>query len=256
MRRSALALLALPLAATACGGGRSSASATAATKEDPAAAVRNAARKTAAAGSEHLELLARVVSGGQTIELRGGGDFDTKARLGSLHATLATGGVNGAIDEVSHGTTIFVKSDLLTAMLPAGKAWIKLDLAKLARARGFDLPSLLGQDPSQAFKQLQSLRGVTQTGTAQIGGVATTRYHATIDVSKLPSATKTSSGAYDVWIGADGYVHRVRAVISNAGTKATVTTDFSGYGDKVSVDVPPATEVFDGSGTAIPGLGG
>lgn len=254
MRRSAFALLALPLAAAACGGGKSNSGAPA--SEDPAAAVKSAAVKTAAAGSERLALLGTVVSGGQTIEITGSGAFDTKAHLGSLHATLSAGGINGPIDEVSKGNAVYVKSELLSAMLPADKAWIKLDLAQLAKSNGLDASALLTEDPSQALTQLQSLRNVTKIGTAQVGGVATTRYHATIDVSKLSGTAKTGTGSYDVWIGADGYVHRVRAVIASSGSKATVTSDFSGYGDKVSIAVPPASQTFDGSGTKIPGLGG
>jgi hypothetical protein len=254
VRRSVLALLALPLAAAACGGAKNHSAAP--LSSDPATAVKSAAVKTAAAGSEHLTLLGSVVAGGQTIEISGSGAFDTKAHLGSLHATLSAAGINGPLDEVSKGKAVYVKSELLSALLPAGKAWIKLDLAQLAKSNGLDASALLSEDPSQALTQLQSLRNVTKVGTAQVGGVATTHYHATIDVSKVSSATKKATGSYDVWIGDDGYVHRVRAVIASPGSKATVTSDFSGYGDKVTVDVPPASQTFDGSGTKIPGLGG
>jgi hypothetical protein len=48
----------------------------------------------------------------------------------------------------------------------------------------------------------------------------------------------------------------VRATITSKASKATVTTDFSGYGDKVTVTLPPASQVYDGTRTKIPGLGG
>jgi hypothetical protein len=252
MRRPVLALLAVPLVAAACGGGKSSVP----PPSDPVAAVKGAAVKTAAAGSEKVGLVASIASGGQTVELKGSGGFDTKAHLGSLHATLAAGSISGALDEVSQGTALYVKSDLFGAMLPAGKSWIKLDLAQLARSQGLDISSLLSQDPSQALKQLESLKNVTKVGAEQLGGVATTHYTAAIEVSKLTGAAKGGTGDYDVWIGDDGYVHRVRATIISKGSKATVTTDFSGYGNKVTVDVPPKSQVYDGTGTAIPGLGG
>lgn len=252
MRPAVLVLLLVPLVAAACGGSKSSAP----TSSVPTAAVKGAAVKTAAAGSEKLGLVASIVGGGRTVELKGTGGFDTKAHLGSLHATLAAGSISGALDEVSQGTTLYVKSDLLGAMLPAGKLWIKLNLAQLAKSQGVDISSLLSQDPSLALKQLQSLKNVTKVGTEQISGVATTHYTAAIDVSKLSGAVKGGTGDYDVWIGDDGYVHRVRATINSKGSKATVTTDFSGYGDKVTVDVPPSAQVYDGTGSAIPGLGG
>jgi len=254
VRRSALALAALPLAVTACGGSKSTLSVT--LSQDPAAAVKSAALKTAAAGTEQLTMNGRVVSGGQIVQIDGSGSFDTKAHLGSLHATLSAGGIDGTLDEVSKGTAIYVKSDLLSTLLPAGKQWIKLDLGALARARGVNASALLSEDPSLALEQLQSLSGVTKVGTEQVAGVATTRYHATIDVSKLPGTVKAGSAAYDVWVGDDGYVHRVRTVIASGGSKATVTTGFSGFGAKVTVEVPPAAKTVDGRGMTIPGLGG
>jgi len=250
MRRAVLAFLVVPLAVAACGGKSSSSK-----SQDPLAAVKAAAAKTAAAGSEQLSLDATVATSGQTISLKGNGGFDSKAHLGSMHATLSVGSINGVLEEVSKGTAVYVKSDLLSAVLPAGKTWIQLDLAKLAKSQGIS-SSLFSLDPSQALAQLQSLKNVTKVGTEQVGGVSTTHYKAAIDVAKLPSAAKASAGTYDVWIGDDGYVHRVRATITSKSTTATVSTDLSGYGNKVTVAVPPASQVYDTHGASIPGLGG
>ena len=250
MRRVVLALVVVPLVFAACGGKKS-----AATPSDPLAAVKAAAAKTTAAGSEHLALVASVVTGSQTVSLKGAGDVDTKAHLGSMHATLSTGSINGALDEVSKGTALYVKSDLLAPLLPAGKTWIQLDVAKLAKSQGIS-SSLFSLDPSESLAQLQSLKDVTKVGTEQLAGAATTHYTAAIDVSKLPAAAKAGSGTYDVWVGDDGYVHRVRVTIKSKSSNATVTSDLSGYGDKVSVTVPPASQVYDSRGAPIPGLGG
>src|SRR5436305_1481318 len=86
--------------------------------------------------------------------------------------------------------------------------------------------------------------------------LAAVKSTAAIDVSKLPATAKADSGTYDVWIGDDGYVHRVRVTIKSKSSNATVTSDLSGYGDKVSVTVPPASQVYDSRGAPIPGLGG
>ena len=125
MRRVTFALpfLAIPLAAAACGGGKS-ATRTAALPDDPLAAVKGAARKTAQAGSEHTKLAGSVVASGQTITFTGGGAFDTKTQLGSMSVDLSISGLNSTVDEVSHGTVVYVKSDLISAMLPAAKKWI------------------------------------------------------------------------------------------------------------------------------------
>jgi hypothetical protein len=196
------------------------------------------------------------VASGQTVTFAGAGDFDTKKHLGSLSGTISVGGLNGAIDEVSSGTVAYVKTDLLSAFLPAGKTWAKLDLAKTAQAQGADITSFLSQDPTQALTQLQSLSSVVKVGTATVGGAATTHYSARIDLSKLKGAAKTGTGRYDVWIGEDGYVHRVKAIVTTGGTTSTLTTDLSSFGEPVSVDVPKPAETFDATNASIPGLGG
>lgn len=248
-----MSLLALPLAAAACGGSKGGSSSNAA---DPAAAVKGAAGKTVQAGSEHLKIVGRVVANGQIVTFTGTGDFDTKKHVGSLSGNVAAGALNGAIDEVSIGTVAYVKSELLSAFLPAGKTWVKLDLAKTAKVQGIDITSVLSQDPTQALTQLQSLSGVAKVGTATLGGVATTHYRARLDLSKLKGAAKTGTGRYDVWIGEDGYVHRVKAIVTTGGVTSTLTTDLSAFGEPVSVDVPKAADTFDGTNASIPGLGG
>jgi uncharacterized protein DUF2092 len=238
--RVALTLLLLPLVATACGGSkRTTASAS------PLATVKSAAQKTLAAGTAHLTLSAQVVSGGQTVSVAGKGAFDAKAHDGSLDADFNAGAVSGSVQEVQKGTAVYLKSDLFALALPAGKTWIKLDLAKAAKGSGVDLRTLLAQDPSKALQELQSLKDATKVGSETVGGVSTTHYRA-----------QSARGSYDMWIGDDGYLHRVRAVVSASGGKATVTTDLSSYGSGVSVTVPPAKQIYDATNTSIPGLGG
>jgi hypothetical protein len=258
MRRFVFAMpfLAVPLAAAACGGGKSGSATTAALPDDPPAAVNGAARKTTQIGSEHVKLSGRVVATGQKITFAGSGELDTKARLGSMSVDFSAGGVNSTLDEVSHGTEVYVKADLLTAMLPAGKTWVKLDLAKVAKSAGVGLSSFLSQDPVQALTQLQSLRGVAKVGETQLDGVSTTHYRGRIDLAVLTGTRMVGTGRYEVWIGGDGYVHRVKAIVMTGGTTSTVTSDLSAFGEPVSVKLPPASETFDGSNSNIPGLGG
>ena len=82
MRRTLVLLLALPLAAAACGGGGGSKSAS--SGSTPLAAVKSAAQKTYAAGSEALALTANVVASGQPVALGGNGSFDIKGERGSM----------------------------------------------------------------------------------------------------------------------------------------------------------------------------
>jgi len=258
MRRATFLLLLVPLAAAGCGGSK----AKNANSASPLDAVRSAAQKTEQSGSAHLSLTAKVVAGGQNVDLKGDGAFDVKAHDGSLNATFDASALSGTIQEVQKGTDLYLKSDLFALALPAGKTWIKLDLAKAAKSRGVNLQALLAQDPSASLKALQALRSATKIGTEQVGGVATTHYRAQIDTSKLSGASSLpSAGTYDVWVGDDGYIHRVEAVVSAGKTSsgnvnATVTTDLSSFGSKVNVTVPPSGETYVTRGGSIPGLGG
>ncbi len=186
------------------------------------------------------------------MTFKGSGDFDTKKRLGSLSADFSAGGLNGSLDEVSSGRDAYIKSELLSALVPGGKTWVKLDPVKTAKAQGVSIASFLSLDPTQALTQLQALRDVQKVGSAS----GTTHYRATIDLSKLKSAAKTGTGRYDVWIGEDGYVHRVKAIVTTGGSTSTVTTDLSAFGEPVSVTLPKPADTYDGTNASIPGLGG
>jgi hypothetical protein len=235
MRRLALLVLVLPLAA--CGGGSKAPSSSA----SPLDAVKAAAQKTYAAGSEALALTANVEVSGQAAVLSGTGSFDTKSALGSMHLNVKAGPIATTVDEVLAGTAVYLKSPLLVSGLPGGKTWVKLDLAKV-HVSGLDLQSLLAQNPGDQLKQLQALKSATKVGTDQIG----THY-------KVQAATGTIRG-YDVWVGDDGYIHRV--VVAESSPKVSVTIDLSKFGEKVTAAAPPAAQVYESKNGSIPGLGG
>jgi hypothetical protein len=258
-----LVLVSLPLAAAACGGSsKPKAAAPNATAGASAMnVVKSAAAKTALAGSEHVALTVGGTDAGQKLAVTGSGDFDNKHHIGSLHVDFAAGGINASMDTVLSTTSMYLKSPLFSTLLPSGKSWLKLDLKKTAAAQGLNLNTLLSQDPTQTLDALQSLTGATKVGSAQVGGVSTTHYRARIDVSKLPGAAAKGArgGTYDVWIGDDGYVYRVRTKITTASGSqkavVTLTTDLSDFGQKVSVAVPAASQTMTSTGS-LPGLGG
>ena len=241
MRRTVLVLLVVPLALVACGGSKKSASSSSGSSS-ALAAVEAAALKTANAGSEHVTLTASATTSGQNISLTGNGAFDTKNRRGSMHVDVSAGSITAALDEVLVGTSAYIRSPLLTATLPHGKKWLKIDLAKAGKAAGFNLSLLASQDPGQALSYLRTLKSVTVVGKETVGGVSTTHYHAV-----APGST-----SYDAWVGDDGYVHQVR-VVTTTGAKVTATTGLSNFGAAVSVTVPPAAQSY--ATNSIPGLG-
>lgn len=240
MRRIALLVLVLPLAA--CGGGGSKGS----TSTSPLDAVASAARKTILAGTESLALTADVQAAGQSVAIKGGGAFATRGARGSMSLHVSVGPIATTVDEVLAGTAAYLKSPLLTASLPAGKTWLKLDLAKVRGVSGFDLPSLLAQNPGDQLKALQALKSATRVGREQVGGVSATRYTVQTATKPVPS--------YDVWVGADGYIRRVQ--VEQAKPKISVTIDLSKFGDTVTATPPPASKVYVSKNGTIPGLGG
>ena len=161
------------------------------------------------------------------------------------------------MDVVLSGDKVYLRSPLFSLLLPTGKTWIELDLSKGATAGGIDLGSLLAQDPTQALDALQSLSAVTEVGTVQVGGVSATHYTATI---KMTSNSAKVGGVYDVWVGDDGYIHRVRTIV--AGSSGSVsgavhaTSTLSDFGEPVTVTVPPASQTVVSTNGSIPGLGG
>ncbi len=106
---------------------------------------------------------------------------------------------------------------------------------------------------------------MTKVGDETINGTATTQYRAKLDVAKLPKVAALANATYgplDIWIGKDdGYVHRLHSTYTTKSANAsaqsvTLTVDFSDFGKSVSVSVPAASATADGTGQAIPGLGG
>jgi hypothetical protein len=255
MRRALVVLAAAPLLLAACGGGSSSSR----VSLTPTAYVLQAAKKSAQATSEHVEMAASMTALGQSVTMTGDGDFDSMKHVGSMTVHVGLQGIDMQIDEVQDGTTIYMKSPLLGAALPQGKTWVKIDLEQVGKSKGFDFSQLMGQDPSQSFSQLEASGRVTKIGDETIDGAETTHYRGHIDTAKLPPAfahLAAKYGAYDVWVGKDdGYVRRLQTSYTVAKQSVSMTMNFSDFGKDVSVEVPPASETADGS-TGIDSIGG
>jgi hypothetical protein len=244
-----LALLALPLAAAACGGGKKAATTTisaASAKQ----AVQAAAEKTAKAGSLKLVISAGTTAAGAPVVVHGAGAFDTSARKGQLHLAFSAAGIQSTANVVLDGTSLYLHSPLFAFGLPSDKKWIKVDLQKGAKAAGVDLSKLLAQDPAQTLDQLKSVSTVTEIGPGQVGGVSATRYRAHVTAN---SAGTAAASVYDVWVGSDGYVHRVRSVVvATSGTKVIATSTLSGFGEPVTVNVPPPARTYTSTTGSLP----
>jgi hypothetical protein len=264
MRRAAVALVLLPLAPAACGGGKSSSQ----PELSPAASVKSAAAKTARTSSEHVTINGSASVAGNLVTVTGNGDFDNAGKQGTMHVDFSVGGLGGSAEEVTSGTTIYLRSPLFASSLPSGKTWMKVDLAKVGESKGIDLSALGIQDPGRTLAELQAIRNVTKVGDETIKGSDTTHYRGRVDVSKVAQAAKIKAlaiakyGPFDVWIGKDdGYVHRIKLSYAlgtaGAGRQAVaLTMDLSDFGKSVTVTTPSPAESFDATNASIIGLGG
>jgi hypothetical protein len=261
----ALSLLAAAVGLAGCG---------ASTLVDP---VASAASKSQSAGGVKVSMRVEVTSPalGQTA-ITGNGQFDKDQGrltidLSDVVQRLAVPIGSGSGVDVIYATedsdpVVYVRFPFLANTLPGGKEWIRVDLQRAGNAAGIDLSKVLGQagaNPVDVLALLRASGDVTKAGSEEVDGVATTHYHATVDLEKalttkgVPQETVQrllDAGApnefpVDVWIGDDdGLVRKVQSsfeVPSGGESVKTVTTvNLSDWGSPVSVETPPGDQVF------------
>jgi hypothetical protein len=259
---TALALLAAAVALAGCG---------AQSVIDPVAA---AATKSQNAGGVHVSMRIAVDSPllGETV-VTGEGAFDQDQ--GDLTLDLSglaqqlpipLGEVKAIYATENGDPVVYVGLPLLANVLPGGKQWIRADLAHAASAAGIDLSQVLGQagaNPAEILGLLRASGEVTEVGQDVIDGTDVTHYRANIDLQKalttkgvpaevvqrLLDAGAPSTLPVDVWIGDDGLPRQVTAAYElpagGATAKAALTLKLTDWGTPVSVQTPPADQVFE-----------
>lgn len=148
-----------------------------------------------------------------------------------------------------------------------GKEWMRLDVAALLRTEGGQLGSLVRSQLSVALSGVGSplrvldavsTQAASRDGSEHLAGTSTTHFRTTADmtranslgqlVAKLAQLTGSTWQA-EVWVDDSSYVRRVRItsppVPSQGNATYAITYDTSGLGAPVTIQVPPATNVFD-----------
>jgi hypothetical protein len=276
---TALAIAAVAAVAAGCGGGGSAS----ALAFDPVSA---AATKTQNAGAARVRFSMAVSAPqlqGNTFKIRGTGAIDGTSGemtfgLGSMlqQAGIPAGSSIKEIFLKENGDfVVYLDLGALASQIPGGKQWMKLDLSKLGKAEGLDLNQLLSGSQLQPTDLLSMLKTegakVSKVGPATIDGVATTRYHVTVNMAKALEARGLSSPMLagmaaqmpdipeDVWIGKDGLVHRIKLAFSmqhqGKQVQMAMAMDLYDYGAQVTIAAPPASDVFDATQLAQQGLG-
>jgi hypothetical protein len=228
--------------------------------------VAQAAIKTAAAGTVQVAISGKVSAAGQEIPLDGTGVFDLKGKHGRMQMTTSVPGKGEVkIEELLDGLVLYMRSDALTASLPGGKHWIKLDLEALAHKQGLDLGQLQqlgGSDPTQWLSYLKKAGEVEKIGSEAIRGTPTTHYRAAIDLNKVAEAAGPAAAGVrhleqitgseklptDIWIDDQGRVRRQAldySIKQPAPMRMQFTIDFERFGVPVDVHKPDASDIVD-----------
>jgi hypothetical protein len=281
-----LIVLALLAGASACGQARTTHTATAPASTAPASTGSTApkpgvelaasATRTSHAKSARIAMRMRmtVPPNGTPLTADATGVVGFRDRSVDLGLRMAIPGAGTfRMREIMVWPVIYMRSPLFSAALH-GKAWMKLDMAKLERANGVDLNALTSTGSNDPTEMLQTLENESDSlqnlGGATVRGVPTVHYRAVIDLAKAaqnaPAAVRaavkrsdarliailgTDRMPMDVWIGRDKLVRRLayRMAIPVAATGATmnmdVRLDMFDFGVPVHVTAPPPREVAE-----------
>ena len=257
---TAAAALAASVAVSGCGASQSVSGLV-----DP---VARAAEVTARVPGYRLAAVMSVSTPQGTTHLTMSGTIDRVKRSGSLTAQMTIAGHSLTIGERFSGLAYYLNLAGVpgAAAHLGGKPWLKLDIGGSLQSAGLGGLSSASEDPSQFLDYLRAVStATTRTGTETIRGVATTQYHATIDLRRyarlVPAAQRAQAASglatleaalgshtisMDVWIDAHKLVRRLSFAfpecIANQHLTTSMTMDLYDYGPQPVTQLPPASQ--------------
>ena len=224
---------------------------------------------TLAAKSAQVTLKETVTSGTKSVSVTGSGPVDFNGRAGEFTYDFPT---VGAVTMRLISPVIYLELPAKARTeIPGHKPWVSLNLNALYKAKlGTSLSQLSSssQTPTQTLSYLQSVStsGVHRIAAVNLGGVATTQYDATIDLTKVAATKDAAAKAaianleaelhrstypMQVWIDrADrvrqlAYQIAIPATASTPSSNLAVTIGFSGFGAALHVAAPPKAQTYD-----------
>jgi hypothetical protein len=224
-----------------------------------------ATKKTAAAKSSTFTMSVTTTVGGQRTTMSGTG----AQRGADVKMTLRTrtSGVTMRFDAVlvqeSGSYVMYMRSPAFQGQLPAGKSWLRVDLGREGSKLGIDLSSLIGSSQSLAPLE-KGLLSAKRLGRETVAGRSATRYRVLVDMKRaaraLPAYAKQVAAiekatgvrlgrtSYDVWIGGDGRISRMRYTTPTAaaGLRGTAnsTITYLSFDTPVRIAAPPRRQVI------------
>jgi hypothetical protein len=233
--------------------------------ENPVAA---AAEATSSSAGVRMTFSGRF-QGATPMTMSGRADLDGQANQASIRMDMTGTSLSGSegisFEEIVDGGDLYLHSPQLGTLFGDPGRWL------LMRSQVFG--DLLQGDASGAgmsgspTQQLDALKDasyqVDEVGPERLDGVATTHYRALLDLDKIADQMKSEvsgefadaiersmqqvqSSVVDVWISDDGLLRR-ETTSTSMGPQGmfTMNMDFSRYGVRPAIQVPPSSQVFD-----------
>jgi hypothetical protein len=254
------------------------------------AIVLRAAERTSASDTGRFAMSTRVAGGATAspFELSTEGVYDrTTGRLrttvdlsralgGASPAALP--GLEGKVETIEDGSTIYLQAPVFEELLPDHKPWVKVETSKLDTSSPLAAAASLDGTVTDPSTFLEALRGIGDdtriVERVVLDGVSTLHYRGTVDLAraaaKLPPGDRdrlrqgferlgvdqaTVQIPVDVWVDESGNVRRVSTDVQIAdrsendatlrGSVITVTVDYRDVGVPERIVVPDQSTVTD-----------
>ncbi|MFF9146966.1 hypothetical protein ACF1BN_19110 [Streptomyces sp. NPDC014861] len=282
-KRAGVALTAAGLVAGLAGcndGDKTGAAAKAGDPTNAAQFIKVAYEKTAAAKSAKVKMTMKMEGMGAesgTADMTGSMGWDPAVMDLTVKGSMLSAGDPEAPEEVRmvmvDGVMYMDMGEKQAAQMD-GKRWMKLDLKAAADASGDKALQKqmtggldqMNQDPAQQLALLLESPDLKHVGAEKVNGMDTEHYKGTLTVEQMMKAggsaellsaderkkfTETvkqlGMTGYDteVWVNKDGYPARMDVAMKMGKGSMEMRADYSDYGTKAAVQVPPADETVD-----------
>jgi hypothetical protein len=204
----------------------------------------------AKAGTSHVSMAVKVA--GQDVKADGDLKVGSSPADTAMAMTMSTGQSGlGTIETRLVDEIFYLNFGSMT-----GNKFAKIDLNDKSNPIGKQYGELVGNiDPTQQLKQFEgAVKSFDQKGKAiTIDGVEARPYVIVVDPSKLSSAEKAAGDSlpktieYTMYVGPDNLPRRVITQLPDpsGASGATMTINYSKWGEDVSIAKPKASEIAD-----------
>ncbi|MFE7116331.1 hypothetical protein ACFU99_13025 [Streptomyces sp. NPDC057654] len=240
-------------------------------------AITAAYKKTSAAKSAKV-----VMTQSMPAAMKGGGDTKVSGVMGwnptIMDVNVGDNATGSGAGQAGKTHMIWVDNVMYVEGKPedlGGKKWAKVDLMAAAKESGAGAQALkqmtagledMNQDPAQQLAILLSAPNIEYVGSEDVGGRRAEHYKGALPVETALKSNKNVEALtpqqreklianvkktgienydYDAWVNSDDYPVKMDIRMKTPRGAIRLTADYSDYGAKAAVQVPPADETAD-----------